>query len=169
MMGGYGSGGMRPGSGPKGKTAARKALEGSRGGRRAAAAVRVELIPPPADLHPEQAAVWNELAPYACEERTLTRQTVRAFRDLCEAIVVKRAMLAKIQEDGLTYVKVTVDGSGNEHSELKAHPLLSQHRGMMQRVEAGMLRFRIAPDGKVVSAPVQEADPFDEFDGESVQ
>jgi hypothetical protein len=120
----------------------------------------------PSDLPAEQAAVWGELAPLALTQRTLLAATVQAFRDLCEAIVLKRSMLERIEADGLTYLKVTVDGAGTEHSELKAHPLISQHRGMMQRVEAGLARFRLAPIGKEILPAAEPSDPFDEFDSE---
>lgn len=162
-------GGSRPGSGRKPKEDSRRVLEGGRDRRKPGSAPgKVELIPAPTDLPAEQAAVWNDLAPHACAQRTLTAQTVQAFRDLCEAIVVKRAMLGRIQADGLTYQKVTVDGTGTEHVELKSHPLISQHRGMMQRVEAGMVRFRLAPVGKEIALPKKPADPFEEFDGQAV-
>lgn len=141
-MGGRGSGGARVGSGQKPRdpvTVPGKPPE-----------VPVELLPPPADLTPDQAGVWNELAPHACSARTLVRATVASFSDLCEAIVLKRKLMKQIEEDGYTFQKVTVDGSGQEHSETKAHPLLAQHRGMMQRVEAGLLRFKLAPMGKPI-------------------
>lgn len=59
-------------------------------------------------------------------------------------------MADKIMTDGWTYIAVTVDGAGQERQTLKAHPLCGAQRGMMQRVEAGMLAFRIAPTGKPI-------------------
>lgn len=163
-------GGLRVGAGRKPLGAAMTLLTGGRnrrfGGRKA---LTRELAPPepvdrPSDLPQEQAAVWAELAPHATEARTLVPATVQAFRDLCEAIVVKRALLARIETDGLTYIKVTVDGTGTEHTEIKAHPLLAQHRGMMQRVEAGMARFRLAPMGKEILPTAEPENPFDAFE-----
>lgn len=137
--------------------------------RRRTPAAAVTLIAAPADLPEAQREVWNELAPHACAAKTLTEGTVAAFRDLIEAIVIKREMLAQIRRDGLTYLKVTIDGSGQEHTEVKAHPLIGQHRGMMQRVEQGMLRFRLSPMGKELEQPEPPEDPFAEFDGGAVQ
>jgi hypothetical protein len=107
----------------------------------------------PSGLPAEQAVLWSELAPHALASHTLTLETALAFRDLVEAIVVKRALLTRIEADGLVYIKVMVDGAGTEHQELKSHPLLTQFRGLMQRVEAGMARFRLTPDGKDHGAP----------------
>ena len=182
-MGGKGSGGHRVGSGRKPKDSAVGALHGSRRTRARAnqtpnqtpnqnqaptehtAAVAGEApravavasrIAPPGNLTLEQFAVWNEVAPLAESEGTLTQATALALRDLCEAIVLKRKLLAQAEDDGLVL-------SGD--SGLRAHPLLPSFRGLMQRVEAGLTRFKLAPMGKEL--PLQgdkPADPFDEFD-----
>jgi hypothetical protein len=111
----------------------------------------------PEGLPDDQRAVWASLAPHAHAQGTLTAETALAFRDLCEAIVVKRSLLAIIQVDGYTIQKVTVQtdekGGALQNVEPKAHPLLSQFRGLMQRVETGMARFRLTPDGKEHVAP----------------
>lgn len=166
-MGGHGSGGLRVGAGRKSKDLARKVLEGTATRReRAQGSVNPpEAVPMPAELGATEQRLWLELAPYATAARTLTPATSRAFRDLLQAILARDAMFAQIEKDGLTYLKVTVDGAGQEHTEVKAHPLISQHRGMMQRVEAGMARFRIAPTGKPIEDGPKPEDPFDEFEG----
>lgn len=166
-MGGKGSGGARVGAGRKSKTQAQKWLGGNagkRGSRAKPKPAAIALIAAPPNLSADQVAAWNELAPHACAERTLVAGTVAAFRDLCEAIVVKRELLEQIQKDGYTYLKVTIDGAGQEHQEVKAHPLLAQHRGMMQRVEAGMLRFRLSPIGKELLPPEKPKDEWDDLD-----
>ena len=66
-------------------------------------------------------------------------------------------MSAKLLAEGWTYIAVTVDGSGQERETLKAHPLCGPHRGMMQRVEAGMSAFRLAPMGKPLVAQKDKA------------
>ena len=38
------------------------------------------------------------------------------------------------------------------------------HRGMMQRVEVGLARFRLTADGKSVAVPETSKDGFAEFD-----
>jgi hypothetical protein len=130
----------------------------------------VRLLPAPAGLSEAEAEVWNELAPHACAARTLVEASARSFTDLCENIVLKRKMAASVEADGLTFLKVTVDGAGQEHREVKAHPLLSQYRGILQRVEAGFQRFKLTPMGKPMEAAEEvAADPFAEFDEGPVQ
>lgn len=178
-MGGKGSGGGRPGAGRKPKDASLGALHGSRrtrsrakrnqsgnqtdnqkteAGIEAAAAVpEVQIPPAPGSLTLDELAVWNELAPLAMKEGTLSVSTYMALRDLCEAIVLKRKLLRAVDDDGVTVIGL----QGNK----AAHPLLTQFRGLMQRVEAGMLRFRLSPMGRELPrADERQADPFDEFD-----
>lgn len=167
-------GGARPGAGRRPKNQQAKWLSGDAGkrgeGKQKPQPGPVQLIAAPVDLPAEQAAVWNELGPYACAQRTLVPDTVAAFRDLCEAIVLKRAMLARIAEDGMTYLKITTDvTSGEQSKDVKAHPLLSHHRGMMQRVEAAMLRFRLSPIGKELMPAEEPKDEWQEFDTPSIQ
>lgn len=181
-MGGKGSGGGRPGAGRKPKDATVGALHGSRRTRArnqtrnqnapnqtvpnqnagapdgAPSLPAPHIPPPPGNLTLDELAVWNELAPLALKEGTLTEATYLALRDLCEAIVLKRKLLRTIDDDGLTVTTL----QGNK----AAHPLLSQFRGLMQRVEAGMLRFKLSPMGKEIPTVggEQPADPFSEFD-----
>lgn len=86
--------------------------------------------------------VWRELSPFALAAGTLTIGTAAAFGMFCRAVVLERVL-----------------GRGREAG-------CSNHRGMMQRVEAGMLRFNLAPIGKPM--PKQKSgkpeDPFSEFD-----
>lgn len=168
-------GGARVGSGRKGHDEAVAWLGGDAGKRGNATAERpkappVRLLPAPAGLSEAEAEVWNELAPHACGARTLVEASARSFTDLCENIVLKREMDKAIKADGLTFLKVTVDGAGQEHREVKAHPLLSQYRGILQRVEAAFQRFKLTPMGKPMEVAEETAvDPFAEFDEGPVQ
>lgn len=185
-MGGKGSGGARVGAGRKSKDARLALVHGSRdrGTRLVADAVAVEaaaapawMIELPAALPADQVEVWQALAPQALDRRTLTPATALAFRDLCEAIVVKRALLAIIQTDGYTIAKVTLkDGRKRRRPakrgvERKAHPLLSQFRGMMQRVESGLARFRLTGDGKATASEAKpvELTPLQKLQAQSKQ
>jgi hypothetical protein len=103
---------------------------------------------PPADLPDDQHGFWKLYAPLAIEAGTLTPQTAGSFRLLCELDAEKTATKATIDKDGRTYIKVSVDGAGVEHDELKAHPLTGSYRQLAQRVEALMARFLLAPFGK---------------------
>ena len=156
------SGGARVGAGRRPERAATLALRGGRDRLAQDARRPVETTPEPVeaptDLPEDQRSVWNLLAPQALEQRTLTRATAVAFRDLCEAIVVKRAMLAQIDMDGMTLVD-RVSGA------VRAHPLLAKHQGMMVRVETAMARFRLNPDGRPAVAAEAPKDDFAEFDG----
>lgn len=171
-MGGRGSGGQRVGAGRKSKDSRAHFLGGNAGRRTkvtsakdvALAEVSAPAVDAPVDLSSAELAIWNDLAPHATAAKTLVPQTIGAFRDLCEAIVLKREMIAQVKLDGMTYLKVSVDGAGVEHNEIKAHPLISQHRGMMQRVEAGRARFKLSPIGKEMIEIEKPKDEWDEFD-----
>ncbi len=164
-MGGLGSGGFRANAGRKSKSARVLALHGGRD--RKPKPIVPEGPPVPVDmpqgLPTDQQTVWTELAPLALEQRTLTPATAGSFRDLCHAIVVRDGLLATIQAQGWTFLKISVDGAGVEHQELKKHPLVADHRGWEQRVEAGRARFRLAPIGKEIVVAAKAADPFEEF------
>lgn len=151
-MGGQGSGGSRVGAGRKGKTPFEHKLDGT------GQDVPLPPIVPvsrPVDLTTAAQTVWDALYPLALAERTLTEATQTAFRHLCEDIALRRAMAAEIAETGLT-----IDTAFG----LKAHPLLTQYRGVTQRVEGGLLRFRLSPIGKPFVEPTTPADPFADMD-----
>ena len=97
---------------------------------------------------PEQRDFWHRYAARALELGTLTVDTVAAFRLLCELDAEKVAVKQTIDRDGRTYIKVTIDGAGQEHQELNTHPLKGDYRQLSQRVEALMGRFMLAPFGK---------------------
>lgn len=106
---------------------------------------------PPKDLPDDQREFWKRNAPLAIGAGTLTNQTEPSFRLMCELDAETRATKETLDKDGRTYIKVTVDGAGQEHQELKAHPLTSSYRQLAQRVEAMMARFGLAPFGKPVA------------------
>lgn len=103
---------------------------------------------PPEDLSLEEKAFWHQYAQRAIEQGTLTTHTVAAFRLLCELDAEKRATRKTIDADGRIYIKCTVDGAGNEHQELKAHPLTGPYHRLAKQIEALMGRFKLAPFGK---------------------
>lgn len=103
---------------------------------------------PPEDLPAEQREFWHRNASRAIAQGTLTGRTVEAFRLLCEMDVERRETKKTIDRDGRTFIKVTVDGAGVEHQELKAHPLKSDYSRLCKAVEALLGRFKLAPFGK---------------------
>ena len=143
-------GGRRPGSGRKPKTASQRHLDGNAGKRgrvlphpsaTTSSAAPIEEFDAPDDLTRDERLVWLELAPHAFANRTLTPATALAFKRLCIYVVLER--------------------------ELKAHPGERggpNHRGLINRVDAALLRFNLSPCGKPISAeaakPQSRVDQF---------
>jgi len=183
-MGGKGSGGRRVGAGRKRKDLALGALTGSRRTAARAKAATVanqtgnqtgvtaapaletpavdptlyQKVPPaPGYLTLEELAEWQELAPRAVVQGTLTNTEIPALVDLCRARVLMTKLLRAAYADGLTQV--------TEKGGLASHPAIARYTTLQQRVDAGMLRFGLAPAGKVTGKePDEKADPFDQFD-----
>lgn len=145
-----GHGGRRVGAGSKPRNVASfVSVDGGRAGDVSPTA--------PDDLPEEHRAFWNAYAQTAIDARTLTAQTVAAFRLLCELDAEKRETKATIDRDGRTYIKVVVDGAGNEHQELKSHPLKADYSKLAKQVEGLMGRFGLAPFGKPVASAKPKA------------
>lgn len=187
-MGGKGSGGRRVGSGRKPQNQAVGDLKGSRRTRArmrrnqnaanqnartqnqpnppaarvpdpSVVASDVQIPPPPGNLTLDELAEWQDLAPRAARQGTLNDSTMLALRDLCQARVLKDRLLRKIGDEG----EVVIASTGN----VAAHPLIARFTTLLQRVEAGMLRFKLSPMGKEMDpAPEKSSanDPFAEFD-----
>jgi hypothetical protein len=179
-MGGKGSGGARPGAGRRRKSQSDGALTGSRRTRSraatnqtpnqkasvpaapgapppAASVVPLEIPQPPGSLTLDELAEWNDLAPRAATEGTLIDSTRYALRDLCQLRVLRDRLLRRVGDDG----DIVIGAQGQQ----AAHPLLTRITTLSQRVEAGMVRFKLSPQGKELeTAKPQPADPFAEFD-----
>jgi len=92
----------------------------------AAPAVTVPAVPePPSWLSADAATMWRALAPLAVERQTLTAATAHSFEVLCRNVVLERRLAADPE---------TVGGPN--------------HRGILQRVDAELLRFDLSPNGK---------------------
>lgn len=136
-------GGARPGSGRKSKSDAERWLGGnasrlSEVSREKPKALPVRLVAAPDGLTGDEVAVWNRMAPHAAAARTLAPGTVDAFAMFCRAVVLERELARDAGQRGG-----------------------ASHRGVMQRVEAWMLRFSLSPMGKALEA-AEEA-PVDQF------
>lgn len=92
----------------------------------------IETFDPPKTLRGEARGVWLALAPAAFELRTLTRATEVAFVILCRNVALERKLGARAKTAGR-----------------------SNHRGMIQRVDAELAHFCLAPFGK----PLSDAQP----------
>lgn len=138
-------GGARPGSGRKPKSDAIRALDGGASHSRKVVPHPSSPNEPPApelpkldesdapdDLTFEERKVWLELAPHAIANRTLTDATSKGFRMLCQNIALSDRYYASVNDAGG-----------------------SNHRGLIQRIDAELLRFNLAPCGK----PMASAEP----------
>lgn len=148
-------GGARIGAGRKPKY--RHDLEAIDGGAAPTTEARA-LAEAPEDIPSDQQQFWREYAPLAIERRTLTPATVPAFKLLCELRAEMVATKATIDKDGRTYIKVTIDGAGTEHEELRAHPLKADYAKLGKQVEGLLARFCLAAFGKpMAGAPPTKA------------
>jgi hypothetical protein len=142
-MGGYGSGGERLGSGRKTKDEALKDLEGSSkpGDRKRRSLPPIDEFDAPNDLTTDERNVWLRLAPGAFHARTLTRATEYAFILLCRNVLLEQQMRGDVLARGA-----------------------ANHRGLIQRVEAGLTAFGLRALGKPMVDDTPADDPLDEFD-----
>lgn len=106
----------------------------------------------PEGLSQGAAAWWATWAPLAHRVGTLTKETAPAFALLCESQATMVRYGECIERDGDTFEKVTVDGSGQEQRELKAHPLIAKAQALAYRVEQLLARFCLAPTGRPIQA-----------------
>lgn len=105
----------------------------------------------PVDIEGRIAQVRAELEPLATAVGTLTPGSRMAFEELCEIVVMKRAMRDAILTEGF------LNGRG------QAHPLISRYSVLSTQVQAGLDRFGLSADG-AGAPPEEEDDPMDEFD-----
>lgn len=145
-MGGIGSGGRRPGSGRKRADTNLRSIQGGRARTPPVVPPTTNPISPveefdaPDDLEHDERAVWLKLAPHAFKARTLTRATALSFEMLCRNYVLMRSVG-------------------------KSDPGGSPHRGLIQRVDAELLRFNLSPCGKAMyeAEPQAPANPLSKF------
>lgn len=170
-MGGFGSGGARSGAGRKKKATHLRAIDGGadRRGSRSVDAQASTAIPdpvqvePPADLSVAELAVWNELAPLAHAEHTLTPTTLGNFVHMCQAEVDRRELRARY-----TLQRKSATGELLPLLRMDSDEELSvrrEHRALLKDIKAMMKDFKLAPFGKEILTPgaIAEADPLDAF------
>lgn len=166
-MGGPGSGGSRVNSGPPSKSYKLRWLSGNAGHRtrtelderaEKTASVAGECPEPPAEMLEAQARYWRQWAPLAHRRGMLDEDRTAGFALLCRTAAEADEFLEVIKEQGLTYKKVTIDGAGQQHEEIRSHPILSHYRGHLHRMEQLMARYGLAADGKVRAEPAEKQD-----------
>lgn len=107
---------------------------------------------PPHDLPEDQHQFWRTYAPLALEKRTLTPQTLPAFKHLCELEAMRAKVWAQLERDGLTSAKVTTDvTSGEQHLEIKPHPLLAMYSKVVKDVKGYLKDFALCAFGKPIA------------------
>lgn len=111
------------------------------------------LAEPPVDLPEPQRAFWRQWARHAVEAGTLNDRTSAGWRLLCNLEARMRRYEEQLERDGDTFEKVVIDGSGQEHRELKAHPLVAKHLALANKVDGLMSKFRLTAFGKAESVP----------------
>jgi P27 family predicted phage terminase small subunit len=108
----------------------------------------------PDDLDADAQKVWNTLGPKLLRIGLLTDADGDAFAILCQI----RSRLTQIHRimhptDGtqpaLVQMKVTVDGSGQEHTELKPSPYTTMERLYYQLFRQYAAEFGLSPRGRV--------------------
>ena len=122
-------------------SARQRQMTGSRDQRVTGSAVIVADIKPvdmPDGLTVAEQAAWGWLAPFAMQSGTLTPATAYGFALLCRNIVLEREMAMDPDKRGE-----------------------ASHRGVVQRIDAELARYMLAPMGK----PLMElqAEPVDEW------
>lgn len=156
---------MRSGAGRKPHSAKILDLHGGRSanGVNRPRTAEAASVPTPASLGVDIEAVWADLAPHATTAGTLIPSMVPAFLRLCRAVVKQGRWEAQIARDGDTYLKVTIDGSGQEHTEVKAHPLIGKSQTLDKDIRGWFKDFGINPFGKPLAVQQKAVDPFEEF------
>jgi P27 family predicted phage terminase small subunit len=123
---------------------------------------------PPKPLTGEALAEW---------ERMIERLTALGSLSTADGAVLYRychlhAQTERLQADleqleTSWFLKVTVDGAGQEHQEAKVHPLFAQYRAYVLALRVYLTEFGLTPASrgrvKLPEKPT-ERDPFAEFD-----
>ncbi|MDH5244826.1 MAG: hypothetical protein OEW98_00120 [Betaproteobacteria bacterium] len=150
-------GGKRVGAGRKPKTQKARWLGGNAGKRpltlvtpeRVPAEVPAEALDPPSILTPAELEYWHAWAGLAMGRGLLHAGTLPGFVLLCQQAAFAASLRACIEARGYEQARVTIDGSGQEHTEYKANSLITQWRSLMARIETLQARYGLAADGKL--------------------
>lgn len=154
-----GWGGRRPGAGAKPKADKLRALRGLPPRPKVVDHPSSLPVPPstnsdqapavdefaaPDSLSAEERKVWLRQAPFAFKARTLTQATAMSFERYCRMVVLEAALGADVEAAGGT-----------------------NHRGILQRINALELQFLLTPCGKALleaaDAPSKPVSPLDRF------
>jgi hypothetical protein len=102
----------------------------------------MEEFDPPESLDKDERSVWDQQAPHAFRNRTLTRASALAFERYCRVVVMER-----------NEAKSSGKGGAN-------------HRGLLRQINAYELQFVLTPCGKPMPEVARTmTTPDDEFFG----
>lgn len=122
--------------------------------------IKGEPIPPPEHLSEAKRAVWERFAPQAHAIGTLIPGKEGGFELLCDVTAKYEAIERIIDTEGWTYLKVTIDGAGQEHQEQKRHTLWPQLAIFAVRRQQALKEFCLTANGRPSSSGAPVANPW---------
>lgn len=152
-------GGARLGSGPK----PRSMYVVPQGAAATTGAKPGPQSPPPEPeegLSKAERAIWVRWAPHAHEAGMLSPAKQLGFAKLCKDIALYDELKRRLDAEGWTFQKVTIDGSGKKHREQKRHTLWGPLQNVSVRVEQGLTRFGLTANGRPASGSSPRANPW---------
>lgn len=113
--------------------------------------------------------MWDQLAAIMASEGRLTTSDGPYLEDTSETYAELVRWRAKAHNSPLTQDKVTVDGSGQEHREEKAHPAQQQYRLASETWRKKLVEGGFTPTARSrvkVADPIVTTDEWSEFDAD---
>lgn len=131
-----------------------RVLEGNRGKRDIPEnEPKPRLLPPscPPWLDPLAKKTWKTLAPKLERLGLLTEVDGDMFADLCQirSRLITIYKFIKKSNKSLVQVKVTIDGSGQEHKEIHPSPYVVMEKQYQQLFRMAASEFGLSPRGRV--------------------
>ena len=112
--------------------------------------------PVPVGLAGEALRVWGVLTELLRQQGTLSTVDGQALENHCKLAALVARLEAEVAAlPTLTFERVSIDGSGQEHREPRAHPLVSQLRAGRTAIRASLQEFGATPSSRTrVTKPV---------------
>lgn len=125
----------------------------------------IQSVPLPAPEHLSEAeqVVWERYAPLAQATGLLRPESAPGFEHLCQIVSTYERLKERIDAEGWTFVKVSVDGAGVEHSEEKRHALWSQLQTFAVRRESALRSYGLFANGRAPMSGAPVANPWSQI------
>lgn len=119
-------------------------------------------ITPPADLAEAARPYWDYFAPLQVRTGLLTDSSRETLRSYCQLLVQRDRIEVALRDSPVLILSTSVDGAGNEHTVLKANPLLAQQRQVEASLHTLANDLCLAPAAaiRLPRLPEPEADPL---------